>query len=238
MASTSPIFSACRGNTVFPVVIISNAAGTPTNRGRRCVPPKPGRMPSLTSGRPNMVLAWALAIRAWQANASSSPPPRQAPSTATTNGFGERPISSKTVWAVLTNCSNASKGPLLLCAMHLLQIGSGTEVSFLQAHEHHTGDRSRLLCQPDDIPPFSEALTIEDIDRFPAIIKPCQENSILDTSGLEVFEVGRHRYFLSTIIATPCPPPTHMLIRARSASRRLSSKREVIARRRPDTPTG
>src|SRR5690349_644569 len=122
--------------------------------------------------------------------------------------------------------------------MHLLQIGSGTEVSFLQAHEHHTGDRTRLLYQPNDLLPFSEALPIEDIDRFPRVIKRCQENSVVNRSGLEVFELAGHRYFLSTIIATPCPPPTHMLIRARSASRRLSSNREVIARRRPDTPTG
>src|SRR4026208_898509 len=120
--------------------------------------------------------------------------------------------------------------------MHLLQIGSGTEVSFLQAHEHHAGDCPRLLCRPDDILPFSETLSIEDIDRFPGVIKPGQENCIVDTSGLEMFEVAGHRYFLSTIIATPCPPPTHMLIRARSAFRRLSSNREVIARRRPGTP--
>src|SRR5438094_380240 len=37
----------------LPVVIISTAFETGTMRGRRCVPPEPGRMPSFTSGRPS-----------------------------------------------------------------------------------------------------------------------------------------------------------------------------------------
>ena len=36
-----------------PVVIIESACSTPTARGRRCVPPAPGMMPSLISGSPS-----------------------------------------------------------------------------------------------------------------------------------------------------------------------------------------
>ena len=36
--------------TGLPVTIISNAFSAPTARGKRCVPPAPGRMPSFTSG--------------------------------------------------------------------------------------------------------------------------------------------------------------------------------------------
>ena len=36
-----------------PTTIIGSAASTPTTRGSRCVPPAPGRMPSLTSGSPS-----------------------------------------------------------------------------------------------------------------------------------------------------------------------------------------
>ena len=39
------------------VSIIWQAVCSPTRRGRRCVPPKPGRMPSCSSGRPSFVPA-------------------------------------------------------------------------------------------------------------------------------------------------------------------------------------
>ncbi len=35
-----------------PEIIMSSASGTPTTRGRRCVPPAPGSRPSLISGKP------------------------------------------------------------------------------------------------------------------------------------------------------------------------------------------
>ncbi len=38
--------------TSRPLAAISAAATTPARRGRRCVPPAPGTMPSFTSGRP------------------------------------------------------------------------------------------------------------------------------------------------------------------------------------------
>ena len=41
--------------TGVPLVIIFSAVAAPTRRGIRCVPPAPGMMPSLTSGRPSRV---------------------------------------------------------------------------------------------------------------------------------------------------------------------------------------
>ena len=57
----------------------------PTMRGSRWVPPKPGVMPSPTSGWPN--LAFSLARRMSQAMASSHPPPRAKPLTAAMTGL-------------------------------------------------------------------------------------------------------------------------------------------------------
>ena len=51
-ASTAPSFSAASGRFSLPVAIHSTALSTPITRGRRTVPPKPGKMPSFTSGTP------------------------------------------------------------------------------------------------------------------------------------------------------------------------------------------
>src|SRR3954470_2259665 len=71
-ASSAPIGS--------PIMFISTALFSPTRRGRRCVPPKPGMMPSLISGWPK-IADWA-AMRTSQAIASSQPPPKARPLTA------------------------------------------------------------------------------------------------------------------------------------------------------------
>ena len=53
--STSPIAFAFSADAARPVSISSSAAGAPIRRGKRAVPPQPGRMPSLTSGNPMRV---------------------------------------------------------------------------------------------------------------------------------------------------------------------------------------
>ena len=70
-----------------PPTIMSSALATPIRRGRRWVPPAPGRMPSLTSGWPSR--APATAQRQWQPIATSRPPPNAVPWIAATTGFGE-----------------------------------------------------------------------------------------------------------------------------------------------------
>ncbi len=59
----------------------------PTRRGRRCVPPKPGMMPSCSSGRPRRVPG--VHTRALHAMATSHPPPSATPACAS-----ERPAAA------------------------------------------------------------------------------------------------------------------------------------------------
>ena len=58
--STMPSLCASLAPTGSPAQIISIAFSTPTSRGRRCVPPDPGRMPSFTSGRPTFAEGTAI----------------------------------------------------------------------------------------------------------------------------------------------------------------------------------
>src|SRR5436190_484595 len=62
------------------------ALASPVSRGRSCVPPAPGMMPSVTSGSPTT--ASAAAMRASQPSAISKPPPNAAPEIAAITGFG------------------------------------------------------------------------------------------------------------------------------------------------------
>mmetsp|Transcript_5505 Transcript_5505/g.13639 ORF Transcript_5505/g.13639 Transcript_5505/m.13639 type:complete len:299 (+) Transcript_5505:1838-2734(+) len=89
-SSTSPSFLAAPSLMGADVSIISSAFCRPTRRGRRCVPPNPGRMPSCSSGRPMRVPG--VHTRALHAMATSSPPPRATPWIAATVGLG--PFSS------------------------------------------------------------------------------------------------------------------------------------------------
>ena len=76
------------GAQAFAAADHGDRADTPTRRGTRCVPPAPGMMPSVTSGRPTT--APGLAMRASQPSASSKPPPRAAPCSAATTGLAAR----------------------------------------------------------------------------------------------------------------------------------------------------
>ena len=58
-SSTMPISLALGARTGSPLTIILSAASTPATRGNRCVPPAPGRSPSLTSGSPTCPAATA-----------------------------------------------------------------------------------------------------------------------------------------------------------------------------------
>ena len=72
----------------------SRVRAGPTSHVSVCVDPPPGKIPTLTSGSPNVAPAPAT-IRS-QASASSNPPPSAIPSTAAIVGTGSscsRPIS-------------------------------------------------------------------------------------------------------------------------------------------------
>ena len=61
------------------------ALAFPTARGRRCVPPAPGMMPSLISGWPNFAVSAAM-MKSHIID-SSQPPPSANPATAAITGF-------------------------------------------------------------------------------------------------------------------------------------------------------
>ena len=86
--STSPISRASSAGTNRPVYIRSLAFAGPINRGRRCVPPPPGMIPSSISGWPQR--ASSALTRKSAARASSHPPPSAYPVTAATTGLGSR----------------------------------------------------------------------------------------------------------------------------------------------------
>ncbi len=58
-ALTRPISRACFASTMSPVKMISFARSLPTRRTRRCVPPNPGVIPSVTSGNPTFAFSLA-----------------------------------------------------------------------------------------------------------------------------------------------------------------------------------
>ena len=88
----SPSRAAVAAGRIRPPVMASSAAGTPISRGSRWVPPAPGTMPSVTSGKPMRVPG--AASRTWHPSATSQPPPSATPWIAATIGFSSASISS------------------------------------------------------------------------------------------------------------------------------------------------
>ncbi len=82
---------------------ISSALFSPTRRGRRWVPPKPGMIPSLISGWPK--IAERAAMRTSQAIASSQPPPKARPLTAAIVTIPSEPSSRKSACAPLISAA-------------------------------------------------------------------------------------------------------------------------------------
>mmetsp|Transcript_27940 Transcript_27940/g.88997 ORF Transcript_27940/g.88997 Transcript_27940/m.88997 type:complete len:262 (+) Transcript_27940:1871-2656(+) len=93
-SSTRPMSWASAGPSGRPEVMTLMACLTPTSRGRRCVPPAPGRMPSFTSGSESV--APSAATRAWQPMATSRPPPMALPWMAATTGLEQSSSASHT----------------------------------------------------------------------------------------------------------------------------------------------
>ncbi len=87
ISSTMPSDSASSAATWRPLAMMSSAAITPTSRGSRCVPPAPGISPIRVSGSPTRPSG--ARMRAWQAIASSNPPPSAVPWIAATTGRGQ-----------------------------------------------------------------------------------------------------------------------------------------------------
>jgi len=84
---TIPSWSPLSKSKVSPVTISSIAVLLLTRRASRCVPPVPGKTPSVTSGSP-ILPAPLRAIRMSAAIAISSPPPTVWPFSAAITSLG------------------------------------------------------------------------------------------------------------------------------------------------------
>ena len=71
-----------------PVKHMSMVFALPMERARRCVPPAPGRMPSVISGWPNFAVSAAITMS--HIKAISQPPPSAKPATAAMVGLRVR----------------------------------------------------------------------------------------------------------------------------------------------------
>ena len=107
-ASMAPTLRASSARTSLPVVIHSRALSAPITRGRRTVPPKPGMMPSLVSGRP--ILAVVSASRKSVESIVSQPPPRAWPLMAERVGTGRSSMALKMSLAFFSQPSRSSCG--------------------------------------------------------------------------------------------------------------------------------
>ena len=104
---------------------------------KRTVPPRPGCRPSITSGKPNR--ASSIAIRIWQASATSRPPPRQKPWITATVGNAQRlhPIDHRMRAADL-----GFDGVGVRDAAEFVDVGAGDEAGGLGG----TNDEARGPC--------------------------------------------------------------------------------------------
>src|SRR5919106_4018263 len=94
--STSPQSYAVFPSIGSPVRLRYSARPSPTSRGSRWVQPPPGMSPSLISGCPSCESSEA--TRMSHAIASSSPPPRQNPWMAATNGVRALSMRAPSFW--------------------------------------------------------------------------------------------------------------------------------------------
>ena len=138
-SSISPAASAAALDTRSPLQIMPMARGMPTMRGSRCVPPAPGMMPSVTSGRPTTVPG--AATRASQPSASSKPPPSAAPCSAATTGLPQSSMARIT----------AGSGRLGQRLAELAQVGAGDEG--VAGADQHRAAQARVDCAPYRWPP-------------------------------------------------------------------------------------
>ena len=86
-SSTTPTRRAVAALCGWPLATQSTATRAPARRGKRTVPPKPGKRPSLTSGTPTSVSS--AMTRSAALRHISSPPPKARPLMATTVGTGK-----------------------------------------------------------------------------------------------------------------------------------------------------
>ncbi len=123
---------------------------------KRTVPPRPGCRPSITSGKPNRALS--IAMRDWQASATSRPPPRQKPWITAT--LGARSASSRSITACARPIA-ASTGPGSLAPRNSLTSAPAMNPDGLA--ERMTRPAGRLLSSSDSTRSNSSSTSAESV---------------------------------------------------------------------------
>ena len=92
----------------LPCKSTAEAAMRPVKRGRRCVPPPPGKRPISASGRPTLTdLLSELAKRPVQASTSSKPPPSARPFSAAATGLPHVSSSRNIIFSLEAPSNNS-----------------------------------------------------------------------------------------------------------------------------------
>ena len=177
---TSPSSKASSARIGSPTRFISSALPGPTRRGRRWVPPKPGRMPSLISGWPNS--AERAAMRMSQAIASSQPPPKARPLTAAIVTIPSEPSSRSSAWPSLISFAPAASS---------MVVNDFTSAPGAEQHRVGGGDHERPHAGRADR--FPDAAQVRDHLRGErvhlAVGQPGDRDPVL--AGLELDRLGR-----------------------------------------------
>ena len=197
---------------------------SPTRRGSRWVPPKPGMIPRLISGWPK--LADSAAIRKSQAMASSHPPPKANALTAATVATEERSMSRRRPCMASSSSAPAAASILVNALMSapaqnsigLADANTTARVpagrrdrvpGFAQRLHDLGGDRvGRRAVQPDD----GDLVAGLELDRalLPARVRArVGEEALagLDAEAALDVEAAKQRRGLKAPPPTPAPPP-------------------------------
>ena len=154
ISSSSAVPASCVAGTLAPETIMLSAASTPIARGSRCVPPAPGRRPSLTSG--SAICASRAATRKWQPSASSRPPPMQTPPIAAITGLSLASTMRITVCSV---------GSALAFGVLNSRMSAPPENSRARADDHDGVARRIGRCPVDAVHDGGARRVAEAVDR-------------------------------------------------------------------------
>src|SRR5580658_3032252 len=132
--STRPARSACSARNGLPVSIICIAVRTPATRTLRTVAPKPGWIPSSTSGSPREpLIAHRHAVAAGEGEFQTP-----AESEAVQGGHGRAAQGGEVIEHLLAAADEPVAARLIGERGEFLDVGSGHEAAFLGRDQHDT----------------------------------------------------------------------------------------------------
>ena len=168
-------------DSVRPVSIMSNAAGAPTSRGRRALPPQPGKMPSLISGSPMRAIAGGHAIAAGQRNFGAA-------THAEAVDRGDRGAGQfgQALECLLAELDEIGDLPALVEFLQRLEVGAGGERGLGRAHHQALGRFHRDAFQQRL--EFQQHVLAEGVHRRVGAIEGQDQHAIVAALDLPVLE--------------------------------------------------